>query len=786
MLLNYFKIAFRNLYRQKGYSFINIIGLSVGMAASILILLWVQDELSFDRFHKNTNNLYRVLTEWRLNGEKLYFEITPAPLADLVKAEVPEVSNATRFHEMGRMLLNHNDITIYEQDGAFADPAFLEMFTFPLIAGDNRTALNNPYSIVVSEELAHKYFGDEQAIGKTMRFENTFDMIVTGVFQKVPSNSHIKFQFLVPFIAQKALGRNLDNNWNDFNYSTYIQAADNADADEIRRKLKLAKEKQLGEDGQDTDFLIQSVNDIHLESSFLDSGGGQGDKQYVYIFSVVAVFILLIACINFMNLATARSAKRAKEVGLRKVIGANRQQLIWQFLGESTLLTFVALVIALLLVHLLLPVYNDLSSKELVLSLDLKFVLGLIAIALITGLLAGSYPALLLSSFQPAKVLKGIFKAGTGGATFRKTLVVVQFTLSIILIVSTIIIYNQLSYIRTKKLGYNHENIVAVSVKGNARNSYLSLKNELLKQSEVISVTSASQDLNNIASTTSGGEWEGKPADMRLLLNQVSVDHDFINTFGIEMAQGRAFSQGFASDSTAFIINEEAAAQMGIENPVGARFSVHGVTGKIVGVAKNFHFKSMHAKIEPMLLFVSPNWRNRMYIKVNADNIPATIATLEKTWKQFEPNYPFEYQFLDESYDKMYRAEQRAGKLFNYFAGIAIITSCLGLFGLAAYTAEQKSKEISIRKVLGASVVSVTMLFSREFTRLVIVAMVLATPVAWYLMNKWLEDFAYRIEVEWWVFVVAGATAFLIALLTISYQSIKTALSNPVNSLRSE
>jgi putative ABC transport system permease protein len=787
MLRNYLTTALRNLLRQKFFSLINILGLAIGLATSILILLWVQDELRFDAYHANADHLYRVTSTWEINGEKYPVATNPAPLATTLQNDIPEISYATRFAFTGQKLFQYGDQTIGEKDGAYADPAFLQMFTLPLISGDPQTALNNPSSILLSKKLAEKYFGSPaEALGKIIRVDNQYSLAVTGVFNPVPANSHLRFEYLIPFVFQKELGVQLDDNWSDYNYFTYLQLDKQAHTPGVESKVE--KVLQATDPETKVRLYLQPLRRIHLHSHFQGDIGGHGDVQYVYIFSAVALFVLLIACINYMNLATARSARRAQEVGLRKVVGASRGQLITQFMGESVLLTGVSLLVSLLLVWLLLPLYNELSGKTFTFgTASAGILLGLFGIILFTGLLAGSYPAFLLSSFQPVKVLKGKTIAGSrSSALLRRGLVTLQFALSIVLIISTLIIYSQMQYIRSKKLGYSSDNVMILNMRGNILRSYESLRSELLQIPGVTAVTSASQDVSEVSSSTSGASWDGKDPDVSVLFNQLSVDRDFIQTFSIPMTEGRAFSRDLATDSAAFIINEAAVKQMGVPNPVGLRFSAHGVTGTIVGVAQNFHFRSLHEKIEPLLMFVSPNWRSQIYLKISSDNIPGTIAATGNVWKKFESAHAFEYRFLDQNFERMYRAERRAGTLFNCFAGIAIFISCLGLFGLAAYTAEQRSREIAIRKVLGASQWNLIALLSREFTRLVLLAFIIAVPVAWIIMHQWLDNFAYRVDVGVQVFLLAGVLALVIAWCTVGYQSIKATLANPVDRLRSE
>ncbi len=786
MLQNYFKVAFRNLVNNKVYSLINIGGLTLGIATALLILLWVGDELSYDRYNANADHLFRTIVVGNVAGQEVAYTTTPAPFAELVASEIPEVQSTTRVNLVAQSLFTHAQQPFQESDGAYVDPAMLTMFSFNFTEGDPATALADPQSVVLSETLAQKYFGDEPAVGQTLRFNNRQDLVVRAVYADMPANAHLRFAYLLPFelFAQNnGIG---DNNWDDYNYYTYLQLADGASAEAVGDKITNMLNKKFEDEESDGYVVLQPVTNIHLYSDYSMDISGNGDIQYVYIFSAIALFILIIACINFMNLATARSIKRSKEIGLRKTVGAVKSQLVGQFLGEALLYSFIAVALAALLVKLVLPVFNQLAQKQVYLHLLDGRVIGLLAtIALFTGLLAGLYPALFLSSFKPAKVLKGTFRVGSGSALFRKGLVVLQFALSIILIVGTLVINDQLSFIRNKKLGYSKDNTLVLPLSGDIGRNYASFKSRLLEQPGIRYVTSASQDLTDVLSTTTGANWPGAP-EGGILLNQLSVDRDFIDAFGIQMAEGRAFSSERNADSTAFILNQAAVKQIGADNPVGMSFSVHGVEGTVVGVAEDFNFQSVRQAIAPMVLFVSPNWRNKAYIKVDSDQLPEAIAAAEDTWKQMNPAYPFEYRFLDESFDELYRAEQRTGALFNYFALIAIFISCLGLFGLSAYTAELRTKEIGVRKVLGASVASILALFTKDFMILVLLAFALAVPVSYYLMHTWLQGFVYRTEIGLTVFALAITFAVLITLLTVGYQLIKAALANPVDSLRSE
>ncbi|MEM6840681.1 MAG: ABC transporter permease [Bacteroidota bacterium] len=785
MLKNYLKVAFRNLINNRIYSLINIGGLSVGVATFLLILLWVADELSYDRYHTNADNVYRSIVEWHVGDQEVAYPTTPAPFADFAQDNIPEIENTTRYNLISQSLFTYEDVPYQEESGAYADPATLEMFSFEFQEGDPTTALDEPNSVILSQTLADKYFGSESALGKTLRLNNQHELAVTGVYEDMPKNSHLRFSYLLPFelfLQHHNIG---DDNWNDYNHYTYLQLQEGISAEVISDKIMASFRKRFPESTDN--IYLQPLTEIHLYSNFDLDASGKGDIRYVYIFSAVAIFILLIACINFTNLATARSIKRAKEIGLRKSIGAIKRQLVGQFLGEALLYTVIAIAIAVLLAELVLPVYNDLAQKQISLQLlDVRLIGALLIITLITSLAAGLYPALFISSFSPTKALKGTFKAGSKGVFLRKGLVVLQFTLSIILIVGTLVIDDQINFIQNKKLGYNKEHVLVVPMSGEIYEVVNTFKTALESNPNILNITSASQNLTNIGSSTSGADWAGKAEDQTILLNQLSVDLDFIETFQIEMAEGRAFSRERSADSTAFILNEEAVKQMGVENPVGMAFSAHGVEGTVIGVAEDFNFQSVHQAIAPLVLFVSPDWRSNLYIKIDHQNIAEATAEVESVWQEINPAYPFEYQFLDESFNTLYQNEVRTGDLFNYFAFIAIFISCLGLFGLAAYTAELRTKEVGVRKVLGASVSSILLLFSRDYIKLVVIAFLIATPLAYYLMHQWLADFAYRTNISLLVFVLAIAFALLITLLTVGYQSVKAATANPVDSLRSE
>ena len=784
MLKSYFKVALRNLLNNRVYSLINIGGLAIGIATSVLILLWVADELSYDRYHIHADRLYRTIVQGQIADQAVAWPNSPAPFAGFVKSKVPEVESVTRFNLIDKALFTYNNQPFQESDGAYTDPTTLTMFSFTFLEGNPATALDDPKSVVLSQTLAHKYFGDEPAVGQTIRFDNRQDLAVSAVYADMPENSHLQLTYLLPFelfVQNNGIG---EDNWDDFNYYTYLQLQEQASAGAVGNKIASLIQELSGGDSFLTGIYLQPITDIHLYSDYDMDINGNGDIQYVYIFSAIALFILAIACINFMNLATARSIKRSKEIGLRKTIGAIKSQLIGQFLGEAILYALIAAVVAAVLITLVLPIYNDLSQKSINFDLLDPRVIGfLLLIAVVAGVASGIYPALFLSSFDPAKVLKGAHQVGKGGGWARQGLVVLQFALSIILIVGTLVIDDQLAFIRNKKLGYDKDNTLVVPMSGEIKQNFNTFKAQLLQQSNILHVTSASQDLTDVSSSTNGADWPGAPED-GLLFNQLSVDQDFINTFGIQMVEGRAFSPERSTDSTAFILNQAAVKLIGVDNPVGMSFSLHGVEGKVIGVAEDFNFQSLRQAIAPMVLFVSPNWRNSLYIKVDPRNLSEALAATEATWKQMNPAYPFEYHFLNESFDELYRAELRTGELFNYFAFIAIFISCLGLFGLAAYTAELRTKEIGVRKVMGASVSSILALFTKDFILLILIALAIAVPISYYLMYTWLGEFVYRTEIGAMIFLIAAVFSLVVTLLTVGYQSVRAARANPVDSLR--
>ncbi len=800
MLLNYFKVTFRNIMRHKGYAFINVVGLALGLACCLLIMLLVMDELSYDKFHENADYLYRVEQDQNYSGRIYHVNVTPYPMAEGLKTEIPEVKDATPFPYAGTLLLRYGEKAFFE-GGTFAvTPAFLRMFSFPLLRGDAETVLSEPYSLVVTENIAQKYFGNEDPMDKVITINNEFDFTVTGIMQNPPSNSVIQFDMLIPFTFLEKLGRTIDQwGWNSI--VTYVQLHEDAVVEEVNDKISDLRQRKVRELLQDspedleeferdqrTEFMVAPLPDIRLHSHF-GYGHAPGAIMYVYVFIFIALFILLIACINFMNLATARSANRAREVGMRKVVGALKGHLVRQFYSESLILSFIALLFALLLVLAILEPFNTFAEKDLSIQhlFGLKFIVGMLAVTFFTGFIAGSYPALYLSAFRPVRVLKGGLSSGARSALFRKVMVVVQFSLSILLIISTVVVYSQSKYMRSIKIGYDKEHLLYIPLRGETRQFYEVLKSELLKDPKIVNVTGTNHTPTNIGSNSSGGDWDGKDSELEVLISFNSVGFDYVETMGIDITEGRSFSKSFSTDTArAFMINEELAKIMGFESAVDQRFEFLGVDGTIVGVMKNYHFQSVRDKIEPLAIRVRPDQVNYIVIKLQPVDIDAAVDFVEATWTSVVPNYPFTSRFVDDDFDRMYQREREMGKLLSYFTALAIIIACLGLFGLASYTAEQRTKEIGVRKVLGASIHSIIVLLSIEFTKWVLVANVIAWPAAYLLMRGWLQSFAYRINLGLGIFLISGLAALIIALCTVSYQSIKASLTNPAEALQYE
>jgi len=786
MFKNNLKIALRNIIKYKGYSFINILGLTLGITCCILIMFWVYNEWSYNRFHEKKNEIFRVYDEVVYsNGQTRLSAASHYPLKNFIKSNCPDVLEAVRFATRSRNIRYGEDV--FQENAGFADSGFLEMFTFSLIEGDPATALSEPFSIVISEEVSRKFFGTESSLGKILKMNstNSFDAKVTGVFKQIPKESDLQFSVLLPFRLIQWPNNVDENGWGGNPLETYVLLNKNSSYREVAEKLTAALESTFSDHDVKLHMHFQPLTKMHLHT--LDGGGL---ITYLVIMSVVAGFILLIACINFMNLSTARAANRAREVGIRKVAGARKSDIVRQFFSESVIMSLLALLLSVCLVGLLLPVFNIISGKQLTLSdaCHFQIYLGLIGIALFTGLLSGSYPALFLSSFQPVKVLKGTFRTGSKHSLLRKVLVVSQFALSIFLLIGTIIIYQQLGFIKEKDLGYEKENVIVSVMRNEIRANYSAFKNELLQHANVLHVSWASESPSYVGSSVSAVEWDGKNPDELISMNWQYVDYDYIETMNFEIIEGRSFSSNFSTDtSNAYIINEEAAKVMEMESPVGKRLSVFRNEGTIVGVVKNFHFQPLRNEIKPYVMMLGGmNWSFVMFIKIGSENVEGTVNYIENVFKKFSSSSTISYIFLNELINTHYQTEERLKNIIGCFSILAVLISCLGLLGLASFMAQQRTKEIGVRKVLGASSTGIVFMLSREFTKWVLISNIIAWPAAYFAVKKMLQNYAYRTDIMFWVFILSGASALIIALFTVSYQAFKAARTNPVDSLKYE
>ncbi len=813
MLKNYLKIALRNFLKHKNYSFINIFGLAIGMACCILILLHVQDELRFDAFHAKADRIFRIVEKRSTNEGELHAAFTVPPLAPALKNDFPEVVEAVRFFIGWRLTVKQGEGRHIVRDYFFSEPSFFNIFDFPLQQGDPQTALAAPRSVVLTETTAQRFFGNENPLGKALQLEaedfpefGKGDFVVTGVLRDIPHNSHLDFGMLVSLSTLDAFPdmQQALQSWSPsgFGAATYVVLDSDKQRAGLETKFADFSKKYRGpETSAQRTLYLQPLRDIHFYSAHISAerNKNEGELGYVYIFALIAAFIALIACINYMNLATARAMHRAKEVGMRKVIGADQRQLIGQFFSESLGITFIALIVALVLVELALPGFNALAGKKLALDFSSGWavVAGLLAIALLLGFISGSYPAFYLSRFQPITVMKGAVRAGTRASRLRRGLVVAQFALSLIMIVATLVVYRQLEYVRHKQLGFNQEQLVVIDINhDDVQANFTTVKTEFLREAAVRSVT---------VSSRVPGDWksfrqiqvvkEGAPDIETQTMSFNGIDEDFLKTYEVDLVAGRNFSRALASDSTAILLNETAARMLFGAAPLGKFIHVPArpFQGQVVGVVKDFHFLSLHDQIGPLVMGLMPKGgRHALHgidyfsLRISTANVPETIAFITKVHEQFDRVNPIELDFLGEWWQNLYQRDERVGQIFGVAATLAILIACIGLLGLSAFMAEQRTKEIGVRKVLGASVASIIALLSKDFTKLVLVATLLASPVAYYAMQKWLQSFAYRIEIGWLVFIAAGALAAVIALLTISYQALKAALGNPVEALRYE
>lgn len=788
MIRNYFNIAWRNLIRHKAFSAINIIGLALGLACSLMIMLWVQDERSVDNFHVNGKYLYQVYGRHIHDGKVDASYITQGLLADELKRVVPEVEYASSLERNWTYTFEAGN-TISKMDGGSAGADFFKMFSYPLLQGTPATALNSPGGIAISRRMADLFFGGpEKAIGKPIRFDNKQDLTVTAVFENLPVNASHQFDFLrtwIDYIKENPWV----NNWSNASPATLIQLRANVNPAKAEAAIRdFIYRYEQKEPGSTIELALQPFTEKYLHSTFKDGRIDGGRIEYVRLFSLVAVFVLLIACINFMNLATARSAKRAKEVGVRKVVGARRGSLILQFVGEALLLTFFAVLLAVILAALLLPAFNQLTGKQLSLPVDsLFFWTAILTLLLLTGLVAGSYPAFFLSSLQPVRVLKGAIKFSWSATFLRKGLVVFQFALSIMLIIGMIVIYRQVEYAQNKHLGYNREGLIYIPIEGELITKYSVFKEEALKIRGIRHVSRMKESPTVIGHNVGDVSWAGKDPNLKIAFTDAVVGYDFVETMGLKIKEGRDFSKSYGTDATGFLLNETALKQTGYTDPIGKTITWGSRSGPIIGILRDFHMNSMYQQIEPLIVRLdeTPQW-GTILVRTRTGTTSQALAALEKLCRSMNPKVPFSYRFSDEEYAKLYKSEQVVSQLSNIFAFLAIFISCLGLFGLAAFSAEQRTREIGVRKVMGASAGNIFALLYTSFLKPVAIAMILAFPAAWYLMDRWLQHFAYKISLDWWIFALSGLLAIIIAMLTVSYQSMRTALMSPVKSLKVE
>lgn len=789
MLKSYFKIAWRNLWVNKGLSFINIFGLAIGMAFTMLIGLWIKYETSFDSFHKNGDRIALIKKNILFNNNKSTQEATQLPLYDELKNSYPEVKGATRmsWNESHSLVVGNSK---FNKNGRYVDPDFLRMFSFPLLKGNVATVLTDPNSIVLTESLAGTLFGREDPIGKTIKLDNQYVVQVTGVVEDAPKNSTIDFDFLAPFqflINESEWIRGNKTNWNNNFLMNLVELQSGVSMADFSKKIgpiTVQKDNKL----KNQTLFLHPLSKWHLYNDYKNWINVGGKIDYVRLFGIIGIFVLLIACINFMNLSTARAEKRAKEIGIRKSVGSLRMQLVTQFLTESMLTTFLAFLLSIGMIRLLLPCLKDLGFENIRFEFSNVFLLGFVfLVCILTGLIAGSYPAFYLSSFLPVRTLKGVFRQGKGAATFRKVLVVSQFTISIVLIISTIIVFQQINHAQSRSLGYNPNNLISVGYSDDLAKNYTVLKQELLNSGYFESVTKAVTSMTNTSNTWSDFSWSGKDPNADIALDAIMADWDFEKTVGLNFKAGRPFSIDYKTDSNAVILNEAALKLIGYKDPIGKTMKSGGRVVTIVGIVENVVISDPFKPVYPLAILFNGNQANNIFLRLKpTSDLKTSLSAIQPIFDKYNPSFPFEYSFVDDEFSKKFAMENQVGKLASILAGLAIFISCLGLFGLALFMAERRTKEIGIRKVLGASVANIWALLSREFVWLVLLGSLIASPIAFWLMKSWLQKYEYRIDINWWIFAGAGMLAVVIALLTVSSQAIKAGIANPVKSLRSE
>ena len=780
-------LAYRNSLRNKSTFLINLIGLSTGLSCALLIALWVMDELQIDKFHENDSRLYQAMINHQLSNGIETGEYTQALLADALMEEIPEVELAVTGSENipTPFVLSANEKKI-KGYGQWVGADFFKLFSYKILKGDKATILKDKKSIAISDKLARRIFNTTDVIGKTLDWQIIqFNSVatITGVFQEIDKHSTNQFDFLLPFeVYENMMGENI--HWGNFNARTYVLLKENTDVEQLNKRLSTFIQKKA--DWDNISLLLKPYSEKYLYGKYENGKQVGGRIEYVRLFSIIAIFILIIACINFMNLSTAKASHKLKEVGVRKTIGAGRSTLVGQYLGESIFMALFALLTALVLVQLFLPNFNLITGKQLALPFNLSMILGLLGITLLTGIIAGSYPALYLSSFSPAKVLKGTINSSTGELWVRKTLVVFQFSMSVILIVSVFVVYKQIEYIQTKNLGYDRENIITFPKEGMAESNLETFLEQIKKIPSIKNASASSNAMVAGGGTTTGVNWPGKNPDENIRFGNIMVSPNFIETLGIELKEGRSFSKNFGAEEHNMIFNETAIKTMGLANPIGQKINLWGEEANIVGVVKDFNFATLHEKVAPLFFKLEPKSTHLIMAKIKKGKERDAIRQLEVFYKKVNPGYSFEYTFLDADFEAQYKAEARVSILSRYFAGLAILISCLGLFGLVAFSAQRKTKEIGIRKILGASTFGIVLMLSADFTKMVIVAIIIALPISYLISKNWLEGFAFQIELKTWFFIAAGLVALLIAWIAVGLQTVRAAQINPVECLKNE
>ncbi len=790
MIRNFFRVSIRNIARNKVFTFLNIAGLAIGMSASLLILLWVQDELSYDRFNKKGENIYRVEEDQFYSGARYHVTVTPQPSGPVWKEKIPEIVEQARINRLPRILFRNGDKVFFESSIVASDSGLFNMFTLPLLRGDPATALNAPYSIVLSQKLADKYFGDTNPLGKTVTLENKFQFMVTGVMKEIPDNSIFTFEGVIPFSFLKEIGA-VSNSWGSNSIFTYVELEEGSDLEGVGKKLTDVVLEY--HPTTTTKFSVFPFLDIHLHSQF-GFNETKGPVTAIYIFSLIALFVLLIACINFINLSTAKASSRSKEIGIRKVIGADRKIMIAQFMSESLILVALSMILALIIVGLSLQLFNNVSGKEFALTdlLQGKFILSYIIIGILAGFVSGLYPAFYLSAIKPVAILKGEGHAGKGNGRLRRALVVVQFSLSVIIAVSAVFMFMQLRFLQNKDLGFDKENLIGIPMSDEMKGKYYSLKRELEKETLIQGVTASLHNPVMMGSNSGGADWDGKDPDKHVLIGTNGVDYDYLETMKMELVSGRDFSREFtadiARDTTGnFLVNEEVVRLMDIGDPVGKNFRFMGLRGTIVGVLKNFHFKGADQEIEPMAFALADtSFLRLILVRLTPGKTKESLASVEKTWNEIVPEFPLQYTFIDQDYEDLFRTEMRLADLLKYFTVLALIIASLGLYGLSSYSTERRTNEIGIRKVMGADSLTVIRTMAREFLIPVLISLLIALPAGWVIVNKLLQQFAYRIDTNILVFAGIAAVTVLIAMLTVGYQSYRASCVNPAEALKIE